>query len=502
MRAQLYLALASGLLFAVACGGDSDGGSGTGGTAGSGTGGTAGAGGTAGSGGGSGTGGTAGAGGEAGTGGAGGAGGQGGTGGTAATEIACDPFETLDDFDGGAALFPTLVRSGDRAAAIWAERASGFEGVTVARYDFTTESWSAPFDVFAETSPGFTPVYDVAIDADGDIAALWREVQGGGYELWARIFDASTQSWGAPELVTTANGEILAQHIEYDRSSGEPMVAFVAPENGRRNAYFTNRGPSGWTAPVLLENDDSHHIAPEVDFVANEVGQALFVYFIDVGGTTPTWYLLPYDNGDFRRDGSNVLDPLAFESDASMALDPQADLADTGDGLLFVDDSFGSQRELLAARVDVDAGSFAGPAIVAEGEEPQFFWLRDAATSESGRAIAAWGQTEQIGGLQVPWVSVYDGSWSAPQQVGALPIGTEGVKTDIDENGTITVVWSSGFDGILATRNTAAGGAFLPQQELTGMVSGTGEVEVVAHDSGDFLIVWEEAGDIRAGRCR
>jgi hypothetical protein len=213
--------------------------------------------------------------------------------------------------------------------------------------------------------------------------------------------------------------------------------------------------------------------------------------------------VLPYDGGDFRRDGSNVLDPLTFTTDAGFFGGfPQTDLSDSGDGVVFVNDSVATDREFLGVTVDLTPASVGAPAVIQDGESPRSFWLGDAAISDSGRAVTAWGQSEQIGGDQHPWVSVYDGSWSAAEEVGTLRIGSGGVKTAIDDGGTITVVWSSGFNGILATRNTAAGGTFLPQQEITGMVAGSGEVEVVAHESGDFLAVWQEGPDIRAGRCR
>lgn len=349
-----------------------------------------------------------------------------------------------------------------------------------------------------------SPNYDVAVDVDGDVAAIWREVNSGVYELWVRIYDASTGVWGDREEATSDNtGETQGHRIEYDRASGEPMVAYLTPVSARRNAYFTRRGSTGWSPRMLLENHDADHLNTSMDFVANDVGQALFTYSIDVGGTTPTFYTLPYDNGDFRRDGSNALDALSFTTDTIFSGFPETDLSNSGDAMILIDDSIATERELLGVTVDVDLGSIGSPVVVHEGQSPTTFGPGDTAINDSGIAVATWGQTEQIGGQQPrPWASIYNGTWSTPREVGTLSVSTFGVKTDIDNNGIATVVWASGFNGVVATRNTGPGGAFLPEQEISGTIIAGGPIQVIAHDSGDFLTVWQESVDIRAVRCR
>lgn len=500
------LPLALGTLAGLGCGGNSSAGGGTGGTGGgAGSDGVAGSGGTAGAGGSAGIGGEAGTGGSAGSGGDGGSAGSGGiagTGGGTTAAIDCDSFVTLDDFDSPGAGGPKLARSGNYVAAIWAERASGYEGVVVARYDFSTDAWSSPFDVFANANLG-TPVYDVAVDLDGDVAAHWREAEAGTQRLMARLYDASAGTWGDAEEASSESYQQLQGHqIEYDRVSGEPMIAFVTPVGGRRNAYFTKRESGTWTPDALLENHDADHLVAEMDFVANDNGQALFSYFIDLDGTTPTWFVLPYDQGDFRRDGTSALDPLSFSTTTFINL-PRLGLANTGDGLLLVAHFVAPLTELLAAKVDVDAGTLETPDVVYEASATTTIGRRDTAISDGGRAVAVWGQSEGIGGSQQAWASVFDATWGAPQQVGVSSVGTFGVKTDIDGSGNITIVWSAGAGGIRATRNTAPGDAFLLEQEVTGPTpSGSGSPQVVAHDSGDFLTVWQEGGNIRAARCR
>jgi len=196
--------------------------------------------------------------------------------------------------------------------------------------------------------------------------------------------------------------------------------------------------------------------------------------------------------------------PLSFTTVAGFGGGfPQTDLNNSGDGIWATDDSAFTDRELLAAMVDIDPASVSAPVIFHDREASTTFRPGQTAIGDGGQAVVAWGQFEGTATLSPrPWVSIHDGAWGAAQQVGTATIGTSGVKVDIDSSGTVTVLWSSGGSGIFATRNTAAGGAFLPQQNLTGMVTASGQVQVVAHDSGDFLAVWHEFLDIRAGRCR
>jgi hypothetical protein len=292
--------------------------------------------------------------------------------------------------------------------------------------------------------------------------------------------------------------------IEYDRDTGEPMVAFLTPVSARISVLFTKRESGGWSALVPLENNDTDHvISGSMNFVANDIGQALVSWVIQVGGT-PTHYLLPYDNEDFRRNQSDAFDPLSFTTVAGFGGDwPQTDLNNSGDGIWATDDSAFTDRELLAAMVDIDPASVTAPVIFHDRGASTTFRPGQTAIGDGGQSVVAWGQFEGSATLEPrPWVSIYDGAWGAAQQVGTATIGTPGVKVDIDSSGIVTVLWSSGSNGIFATRNTAAGGAFLPQHESTGMVTASGQVQVAAHDSGDFLAVWHESLDTRAVRCR
>lgn len=489
------------LLAMVGCGSDGSGGGGQSGM--SGTGGSAGVGGSAGSSGASGIGGGAGIGG---TGGAstGGTGGDAGTGGTGPSlGIECDPIVRLDDYDmdNGGPRWAQLVHSGDHAAAIWNERASGYEGVTVARYDFVDDAWSAPFDVFSETSPGFTPWADIAIDADGDVTSLVREVHGGDEQLWTRTYDATTQMWGSPE---EADSDTYSTYhgwaLEYDRASGEPILAFLTPENAKTSLFFTRRAAGGWTGDVLLEQNDSDSVH-EMAFVVNDVGQGLLAYSMEVGGDTPTYFVLPYDDGDFRRNGSNAIEPFSI---TTMGLfgDPVVHLDDSGKGVLFVDDSYATDRDLYTVAIDVDADTSGTPVPLHDTMSPFSIGTSHVARSESGLVIAAWGQTRTIGGQTYPWASVYDGAWSTPLELdSSILSGTWNAV--VDASGTATVAWASGFPGVFATRNTGPGGSFIEAQEITGRVQGgSGNLDLAAHDSGDFLAVWQDNSMIRAVRCR
>lgn len=484
------------LLVAIGCGDTS---SGSGGESGA-----SGIGGTAGSGGTGGTGGSGGAGGTGGVTGTGGSAGSAGTGGTVLSlGIECDPIVRIDNYEeeNGGPVFLDFASSGQYAAAIWNERGGGFEGVAVARYDFAADEWDAPFDVFLETNPGFTPFTDIAVDADGDVTSMVREVEAGEHQLWTRTYDAAAETWGAPEQADTDTYfSFNGWDLQYDRATGEPMLAFLTPSLARTSVFFTRRGPAGWGVDVLLEQNDNDSVK-DMKFAVNDVGQGLLTYSMDVNGNTPTYFVLPYDNGDFRRDGSNVLSPFSTTTMALFGV-PAIHLDDTGKGVLFIDDSFATERTLYTVDIDIDADTFGSQVLIHETESPFSVGTVDVARSESGAIVAAWGQTRTIGGQTYPWATVYGGSWSTPLEVGAQILsGTW--EAAIDASGTATIAWASGFPGIFATRNTGPGGAFIEPQEITGQVQGgSGNVGVAAHDSGDFLAVWQEDRTVRAARCR
>jgi len=56
---------------------------------------------------------------------------------------------------------------------------------------------------------------------------MWREIRGGSHELWVRLYDHATSSWGDAEEATSDDYvAIQGQFIEYDRVNGEPMIVF------------------------------------------------------------------------------------------------------------------------------------------------------------------------------------------------------------------------------------------------------------------------------------
>ncbi|MGB5812375.1 MAG: hypothetical protein WBG86_17690, partial [Polyangiales bacterium] len=435
------------------------------------------------------------------TGGSSGTGGSGGA--TASLGIECDPIVRIDQYEeeNGGPVFLDFAHSEGYAAAIWNERGGGFEGVAVARYDFAADAWDPPFDVFSETSPGFTPFTDVAVDADGDVTSLVRKVSGSDQQLWTRTYDATADAWGDEE---EADSDFYAQFnrwfLRYDRATGEPVLAFLSPASANTSVFFTRRGSGGWTGDVLLEQNDNDSVR-ELRFVVNEAGQGLLMYSLELGGTTPTYYVLPYDNGDFRRNGSNVLDPFNTTTTALFGA-PALHVDDTGKGVLLIDDSFATDRTLYTVDIDIGADTFGPQVLIHETESPASIGSVDVARSESGLAIAGWGQTRAVGGQTYPWATVYDGAWSTPLELAPSILSGEWGAV-VDSAGTATVVWASGFPGVFATRNTGPGGTFIEAQEITGPVQGgSGNVHVAEHESGDFLAVWQENAMVRAVRCR
>ena len=182
--------------------------------------------------------------------------------------------------------------------------------------------------------------------------------------------------------------------------------------------------------------------------------------------------------------------------------DPAIHLDDTGKGVLFIDDSFATDRTLYTVDIDIGADTFGSQVLIHETESPFSIGTIDVARSENGVVVAAWGQTRTIGGQTYPWATVNAGSWSTPLEV-APQILSGTWEAVIDSSGTATVAWASGFPGIFATRNTGPGGTFIEAQEITGQVQGgSGNVGVAAHDSGDFLAVWQENREARAAPCR
>ncbi len=423
-------------------------------------------------------------------------------GGTTNTEITCSNIVRLDTFDQNSARSPKIAHSGDHLAVVWEQRGT-IESVSVARYNFATDTWSAPFDVFSQTNPPFSPIYDVAIDSDGDVTSIYRTIDVGQRKVWARSYAASTSSWGAEEAVYVDGNQPGKRYVRYDRNSGVPMVILDDAIGGRRPAFFVERNANGtWTAPVTLGPPAPASIS-DLFVRVNDAGQAIVAWTVNAAGGAE-YHLLPYDSGDFRRDGSNNIEALKYATNNSNASSLHLSQGADGAGQLsFNNPSVGSQ-ELIATQFD-PPDTLSAPATVVTGtslSSPR------SAIGVGGEAVMIWAVPNGPGSnVASGWVSTLDSQgWSTPFEFGSGHASSSPPQVDTDSSGRARIVSSSGAQGIYVTRNATAGGVF-PVEVSVGGPGASGDAQVVAHDSGDFVVVWAGSfggGDfgIHAARCK
>jgi hypothetical protein len=419
--------------------------------------------------------------------------------------IECDPIVTLDVFDDGSARLPKLEHSGDHAAVMWQERTNTYEGLVVARYDFSTSTWSEPFDVFSrDDDPPFSPQFDVSIDADGDIVAMWRETIGGNITLWARFYDASQDLWGSPEKV---HETFLVNQfaVGYDRSTGQPMVVFIGSLNNKASVLAKKRSAVGWGSEFPLEHFDDVNVAT-IRLEVNDAGEALVAWVAEPGGVD-TVFALPYANQDFRRNGSDVIEAFTDATTTTQLGSVEIALGNGGRGVVTINDYYDLTHHLNAYFVD-SLTEFLGPSTVFSADNTLDVRVPYPAIGANDQVAVTWHQPISIGNvISTLWVSQYEaGTWSMEAEVGTGHATVWHPRADIDSSGTISITSSHGGGGIYITRNTGTNGAFLPEHPITGPVLSSGETQVAAHNSGDVLVVWEAATaanlDISASRCR
>lgn len=150
-------------------------------------------------------------------------------------------------------------------------------------YDATTATWDTTPHLL-ETATGNAINPQIAADASGNGLAVWQQLDGARYHIWANRYTASATSWGTAVLIETNNpGTALVPQIAMnDAGKG---IAIWEQTSGARTTIWVNRyavgtGGTGWgTALRIQTNSDFDAFVPQIAIDPNDHGIAVWEQF-------------------------------------------------------------------------------------------------------------------------------------------------------------------------------------------------------------------------------
>jgi hypothetical protein len=242
------------------------------------------------------------------------------------------------------------VRPQGTAVALWCNGTTAPISVHASTWQ-PGVGWSASVPV----SSGHTATeVAMAMDAAGDVVAVWREV--GNDSIWSSRLDAATGTWSAqveletslgyagnPQVAVDAAGNAIAVWWQYDAAWFNGLVSLVA-------CRYT---PGiGWGSPTAIENDAQGHAGPPT-IACDASGNATAVWLrAGLSGGATVW-----SNRFVPGTGWVGAGPITSDVDVNGTVPPEVAVDGNGDAIVIWETMGSPYREIHTSR---RTGSGAG----------------------------------------------------------------------------------------------------------------------------------------------
>ena len=344
---------------------------------------------------------------------------------------------------------------------------------------------------------GFTAsAAEMAVDADGNIMALWLQSDAGGLanRVCAALYTAS--GWQAPtvlnpdaasdlpayqpKLAADRNGQFFAVWSQAWKTEDQPRIGVY----GKRYALG-----SGWEAAVTTifadEADVGGNATGALDIAADASGNATAVW----GANDATWahftiQAARYTPGTGWAPGQ-ILSPDGVQS----ATPPAVAMDGAGNAMVVWGQAAGDNRAakgLQAARYTVAGWQTPLPIEPSSIAETRSSAVARVGFDPSGNALAVWSHSAQPGVYAIPW-SLTAGWGSATVLADTHATGAdEGVSLALDRQGHALALWNHQGGGLLVRRYAA--GVWEATEVIDAGPGDSGEVAL--NPAGSAVVAW------------
>ena len=328
----------------------------------------------------------------------------------------------------------------------------------------------------------------IAVDANGNAIAVWRQHDGTLWNIWANHY-ATGVGWGAAELIETDDaGDAGYPKITIDTNGN--ALAVWEQSDGSRDNIWANRYTTGldWGTAELIETDDAGDAgSPQIDFDTD--GNAIAVW-------------RQYSSSRYGNILANRYTPgsgwgsaeLIQTNDTEDASGPQIAIDASGNAITVWQQHDGTRFNIWANRYI--AGSGWGTAELIETNDAGVAALPKLSIDASGNAIAVWQQSD--GSHYNIWASRYTAGsdWGTPEMIETNDAG-DARKPQIafDADGNAIAVWQQ-HDGtrynIWANRYTPGTGWGTAELIETNEAGDAKSPQIAIDAGGNAIAVWRQ----------
>lgn len=337
----------------------------------------------------------------------------------------------------GAASARVVIDAAGNATAVWLQLESSgvFRRSVWTSRRGPASAWSAPARL--EDSENDISEAEIAIDpASGRAMAIWWELAGTVYEVWARPANASGM-WGTAARIDSQGRNTAGVRIGVD-ANGNATAIWNQTDATNRNSVWSNRygSASGWGTATRVIDAAAQDLRPQLSVSSN--GDAFVVW---------------------ERLGSGVWASRAAAGGA-----------------------WGTPTQLAQGLIGTNV---AAPRVVAVA---------------SGNAVAVWTQgATQSGRLVTNLVAkrFAGGSWSGSAANVSEPVASNllsEVRLSVNEQGSVAAAWGPADNAALVNLMSAGGtwgAAAIVRPASGGVLRSVPDIGI--DTAGDMLVTWSAA---------
>lgn len=377
------------------------------------------------------------------------------------------------------------------AMAVWVhDDGTGIGLVYAARYDAATDTWGAVVRIDDQPAQPFDA--ELAVDANGNMIAVWCQNVGAYYSVYASRYDATAAQWDTPRRIGNTSGDAQRPRLAVDAAGNVMVVWQVYDSSSFTYSIYANRydAGSGWGTAGTIETETGS--ASSVGLAVDAAGNAIAIWTQRVGRNEFV-YANRYEAGTgWGATGR------AIEVDAGAVLGSVIALDSNGNAVAAWSKFDGTRFNVLYNRYDAATQVWVATAQPIESETDDAFYPA-IAVDAVGNAVVAWGQSDSAGTQWRIKASRYDAATQVWGAVDALATGAVGSTPATDApafhlvgapNGAAVLAWSFDADVFLQRYDLATGWSVAESIETN---AGAADLPYVAVDGNNrAFVVWQQ----------
>ncbi len=384
------------------------------------------------------------------------------------------------------------LNDNNEAIAVWDESSKTIPSIgQIWGNLYKNGSWGTPFSL---SSPGAVDP-GVAIDANGNGAALWSMATLTNSTIWASLYTAATNSWstpvmisnppGAPTTFFATNPQVAIDTLDNIFAVWEQVDSVVT-----QNSIWTSRyNGSAWSAPQLLSSGVLYAFDPQLAVDGNN--NAFAVWTED---TSADQYPMP---NVFARlytaatatwgTSSTLIGKATFTTGAYDSTErPRLAVNANGDAAVAWEETHynGSAFEyyIASAHYDKSLLSWQTPTnVTVDTTAPKYYPA--VVIDGTGNVFAGWQQSSSPAQGWMSRYNVASKTWAVPARFESGTQAVSNIEIDVDGAGDALFVW---VQGPLQTRWYMAASGWVAATSLTG---GPTDLSLDVNGIGNAVIV-------------